>query len=393
MASADTNKKKVVFVNPMIVTGKNLGWYSIQMTKIGSLISDEFRPLIITGTSFLRMNSHRTIDDVSVFASKSIRIPILSQIFYALGEWFANLEKRLDAWKPDCIVCAEDFSLSTLQCIQYGKKKGIPTILYSGLYYYAGLLNGLPHYIFSKTIGRKIYLRSDAIVAKTRSAKLFLENLRCDSRKIHVIPPTIDMTRFKRVKEDMLTRKYSTLGKIVILFVGSLIPVKNPMALLEAFRELCEDKDAHLIMVSSQGSLSGDVSRYVRQNNLQSKVTIIPYMPLSDMPILYSSADILVSSSLMEIFGMTMLESLSCGTPVIATPTAGANELIVNGENGQISSDFEASSIAQSMKFVLNDKPELIGDSDKIRLSIIGKFDELTIAKSWKKLLHAVMSS
>ncbi|MFW9886937.1 MAG: glycosyltransferase family 4 protein [Candidatus Thorarchaeota archaeon] len=383
--------KRVLFVNPLLASHGNLSQYNVQMTRIGSLISDSFKSVVITGTLMLPQKTIRTVDGVPVIAVQSAGIPFLKHMFYALGEWFMNFEDLIDTFQPDCLVCTEDFSLSTLQGIRYGKRKGIPTLVYSGLYLNAGFPFGLPHFAFSRTIGTRIYRDASAVIAKTSSAAQFLEKAGCSTKKIQVIPPTINTSQFQSTEPPHWMASLRESNKKLILFVGELTSNKNPVALIETLAKVRETKDVVLLMIVTDGPKAAEVAKAIRKNNLRPYVKILKNVPLHDMPSFYSAADVLMSLSGVEIFGMSILESLSCGTPVVSTPTAGPADMIVDGLNGYLAKDFTSEAIADALLMILDNESGEAMSSAEIRSSIEGRFDEHTVAGMWRCLLATVL--
>ncbi|MFW9887108.1 MAG: glycosyltransferase family 4 protein [Candidatus Thorarchaeota archaeon] len=393
MENAYKRSSRVLFVNPLLASHRRLAQYSVQMTRIGALISELYEPALLTGSSILPVNTARTIDGVSVYITKSIQIPILKRLFYALGEWFQGLDFILKSYHPDCLVCAEDLSLSTLQCIRHGRRLEIPVIVYSGLYINTGFPMGLPHFVYSKTVGRSVYSDADALVAKTTRAAQYLHAVGYPSKRIYIVPPTIDMERFQKCKPPKWFSSLKKEDQKVMLFVGGLTAHKNPTLLMDALVRVRESENAVLYAVVKDGAKARAFMNMIRKNNLQPFVKILKNVPAIDMPGLYSAADVLVSTSLVEIFGMNLLECLACGTPVVSTPTAGPTDMIIDGLNGYLARDFSSESIADALLSVLRRSSEYSLSAQAIRSSIIGKFDEQTVAKKWIRILTRVIGS
>jgi D-inositol-3-phosphate glycosyltransferase len=72
-----------------------------------------------------------------------------------------------------------------------------------------------------------------------------------------------------------------------------------------------------------------------------------------DLPLFYSAADVCVVPSYYESFGLVALESLACGTPVVATKVGGAESIIQHGQTGYLVADNEPCSLAEKIMLAL----------------------------------------
>jgi glycosyltransferase involved in cell wall biosynthesis len=99
--------------------------------------------------------------------------------------------------------------------------------------------------------------------------------------------------------------------------------------LIEAIDEVrYHDRRAHLV-IGGRGPLEAELRRRIRSVGLQQHVTLAGYIPEDVLPLYYQCADLFVLPSIdLEGFGLVTLESLACGTPVMATRTGANAELL-----------------------------------------------------------------
>ena len=103
------------------------------------------------------------------------------------------------------------------------------------------------------------------------------------------------------------------------------------------------------------------------------------YFPHSDLFKLYKNHDVYVNLARIESFGITMIEAIACGLPVISFNTKGANELVLNKENGYLLMNYDAKEMAD----FLMTKYETIFKNKTIDSSTVEKFDLETICKQF----------
>ncbi|MCK0123652.1 glycosyltransferase [Gelidibacter sp. F2691] len=101
------------------------------------------------------------------------------------------------------------------------------------------------------------------------------------------------------------------------------------------------------------------------------------------MPLLINSCDVCVSTSLIETFGIATLEALFCGIPVVSTRNGGIDEFI-SSESGILCDIGDYSGISEALAKILN--KEIVFSADKIRESVMGKFD----TKAFKKRMMLI---
>ncbi|NLF00971.1 MAG: glycosyltransferase family 4 protein [Anaerolineales bacterium] len=141
-----------------------------------------------------------------------------------------------------------------------------------------------------------------------------------------------------------------------VLFVGTLEPRKNVPGLLRAYR-LVRDRgvtEEPLVLVGGKGWLYQDVFEQTDRLGLREHVRFLHGVEDAALPALYNGAGVLVIPSFYEGFGLTALEAMACGTPVIAAQRASLPEVV--GEAGLLVDPDDPQAIADAMARVLNDR-------------------------------------
>lgn len=115
------------------------------------------------------------------------------------------------------------------------------------------------------------------------------------------------------------------LPRDYILFVGSIEPRKNLVALLRAWDELSDEFRECCLVVAGA---AGPVFRHVALPPSTARVRFLGRVPEMDLPGLYAGAMLFVLPSLDEGFGLSALEAMACGTPVLASNGGALPELL-----------------------------------------------------------------
>ena len=172
---------------------------------------------------------------------------------------------------------------------------------------------------------------ADAVVAVSHSA-------RHDLLKFHHIPDDRVTVvheaagpEFRRIEDERLRARirmrYCLPGKFV-LYVGAIEPRKNLPRLMEAFAEARRQGVTHeLVCVGPYGWSSRDLYQRVDQLGLRSVVHFTGYVPVEDLPVIYTLAEMFVFPSIYEGFGLPVVEAMACGTPVITANTSSLGEI------------------------------------------------------------------
>jgi len=155
--------------------------------------------------------------------------------------------------------------------------------------------------------------RCDQIIVSSQFTKRFLEKqLRFDSSKVTVIKYGVDHSFFSP-KPGILRRKEKT--------VFSIVRWGNAEQILHAFQRIRKEVPNSTFLLgltkSFETQFQAHIAKLTRKMDLQDSVKLLYNIPLYELPKFYRSADVYVSASLGG-FSLTLLESMACGTPVVA---------------------------------------------------------------------------
>ena len=193
----------------------------------------------------------------------------------------------------------------------------------------------LPHARVGHAAQYALARRADAIIAVSEATKRdIVERLRVPESRIRVIPEAVDTAFVPPPRERALARvrdrfKVSTP---YVLYVGQFDPRKNMDGLMSAFAgAAARHPELRLVVAGDLGKLAPFLYEALDRGRApRDRVVLAGHVSDADLAALYAGAECLLHAAFLEGFGLTALESLSAGTPVVAF-RAGAVEEVVGG--------------------------------------------------------------
>lgn len=167
-----------------------------------------------------------------------------------------------------------------------------------------------------------------------------------------ILPLCVDTDRFGFVEEPQTVRDGLDLptDRTILLTVRRLVPRTGVDTLVEAMNAVVEEHPDALLLVGGTGYLESQLEAKVRESGLQEHVELLGFVPEADLPTYYGAADFFVMpTKQLEGFGLSTIESLSCGTPVIATPVGANAELLEPLNERLVCADASAESLAERL--------------------------------------------
>lgn len=170
---------------------------------------------------------------------------------------------------------------------------------------------------------------ADACVAPSNYARDYMlknEQLHCEH-----IPCGVDMTHFRPLRKKNLSEPR-------ILCTAALHDErKNIPLLVKAFEMLLRDGTKAVLQLAAE--TTSETNRRLASlvgNDIMNFIEILPAVTHTELPDYYSEASVTVLPSVSETFGMTLIESLACGTPVVGTQSGALPEIINNPDVGSL---------------------------------------------------------
>lgn len=195
------------------------------------------------------------------------------------------------------------------------------------------------------------------LVATEVEKATLVEKCRLDAARVAVVPFGVNTANFDiRSTREARERAGLPMETPVILFVGRFVSLKGIERLMEAVSMLRMPEDLRLLLIGGDGASSASTLKLKalsRRLGIDRKVMIPGRIEHDELVNYYNAADVVAVPSYYESFGLVVLESLACGTPVVATPVGVVESVVKTGENGIVVRDQTAAGIARSLSRVL----------------------------------------
>ena len=169
--------------------------------------------------------------------------------------------------------------------------------------------------------------------------------------RIVLVPPGIDLDLFRPAHGDERPTQPS------VLFLGGLEHRKGVDTLMEAFAAVARSRPDVQLRLAGAGSLEPQLRAQAAREPLAGRVALLGRVGRAEVPALLRSSTLLALPSLGEPFGMSALEALASGLPVVATDAGGLADLVPGGGNRKVP-PAEPAALARALDDVLGLRPE-----------------------------------
>ena len=232
--------------------------------------------------------------------------------------------------------------------------------------------------------------QSDAVTAVSNYlAEKTVQNFN-PSKKIEVIYNFIDPEFYQRHDTYNLKSQLAPYGEKVFMHISNFRPVKRVPDTIRILNEVIKKHPAKLLLVGD-GPDRTECESLVRELKLNDHVRFLGKQ--TSIVELLSIADLFLLPSQSESFGLSALEAMSCGVPVIGSNIGGIPEVVSHGETGYVA---ELGDVERMAKYAISlfDNPKKFKIfSENSRKKAIEKFDSNLIVPQYIKLYERLLNN
>ena len=227
-------------------------------------------------------------------------------------------------------------------------------------------------------IETKVIATADRIIAFSPHERDAMARLyAADANKITLVPCGVDLEVFRPLNQKAVRSSLGLNGEKILLYVGRVEPIKGLDLVVETAAQMDSEDGVRMIVVGAD--VNGDremdrVRQLAREKDLEDKIDFVGQVDHDDLPLYYNAADVCVVPSYYESFGLVALESMACGTPVVATRVGGLSTIIHHGRTGYLKSWRCPEAFANSVEMIIssNGLQQSMGEAARKRAEGMG---------------------
>jgi glycosyltransferase involved in cell wall biosynthesis len=238
-------------------------------------------------------------------------------------------------------IDAHYFYPDGVAAIWLGRRFGLPVVITAR----GSDVTQFPAYAVPRRLILRAAAEAAAIITVSAGLRGALMDLGVAGDKITVLRNGVDLAVF-RPQDQAVVRRALGVGPKTLVSVGALIPRKGHDRTIGALALL---PGWHLV-IAGEGPDRSRLEALARRLGVGARVVFLGAVPHRDLPALFSAADLSVLASSREGWANVLLESMACGTKVIASPIAAMREVVQAPDAGLIARENSPAGIAEAVR-------------------------------------------
>ena len=255
--------------------------------------------------------------------------------------------KKIKKWNLDVIHTQTEFAIGTFARV-LGKQLDIPVVhTYHTMYedyihyvtkgYFDGISKKIVEYITKFYCDTTI---EELIVPTKKTYDLFKEKYKYD-RNVHIIPTGIEIERFYKEKLNKdkvlnLKKKLGLLNDKVILYLGRISCEKRIDFLIKNQVNLIKKINNCKLLIVGDGPELDEYKKLVSKLKIEDHVIFTGKVPWNEVPYYYAISDVFATNSDFETQGLTVIEAMAAGIPVVALDDDAFRNVVIDGLTGYL---------------------------------------------------------
>jgi glycosyltransferase involved in cell wall biosynthesis len=341
------------FSDALTSSGYGLGRYASELLRALGQVAPEIK--LRSVSAHVEVDADRTTSETPSAHNPrarqcSVRLPYRRKI--VAGLWTSLGLPRLEHWIPwaDLVHCVElDYRIAT-------RKPLIVTIHDIGPLTHPELFRK-SHPWLLKIALNSVIQRAAAIICVSRTTADAVESYtKCRlGDRLTIIPEGVSEEFFQSGDLKPVAKPGDSLthGAPYFLWAGSLNPRKNLSRVIDSFEQVASRIPHHLVLTGGLGWGSEETLRRIRSSVAAQRIHLPGRVSDAELRSLYRQATAFVYVSLMEGFGLPILEAMTCGCPVITSNISSMPE--VAGDAAFLVDPIDTNEIAEAMYCLATD--------------------------------------
>ena len=214
-------------------------------------------------------------------------------------------------------------------------------------------VNLIPRYRLPRAMIRWAAARAAGMITVARALKDDLVSVGIPAERIDVLRNGVDLQLFRPIDREAERRKLG-LTRTTLLSVGHLVPRKAHDLVIQALRRL-PDMD---VIIIGEGPERAALGALAQGSGVGDRVRFAGALAQQELRNYYGAADALVLASSREGWANVLLESMACGTPVVATDVGGSREVVAAPESGVLIAERTPEALADAVRRLFEHYPD-----------------------------------
>lgn len=223
------------------------------------------------------------------------------------------------------------------------------------------------------------------ITVSDYSRRQLLETVGGNPNKVKVVYNGVSEASNVQFPDRDFLKAKGLSGQRLLVFVGRFIPRKNLSFLLKIFAEINQKYADVCLVLVGDGELRPELQRQVRADGLEGKVVFAGFVSEAEKQQWLKTADVFVSTSLLEGFGLNVAEAMACGCPVVVGNSGALSEIVVNEQTGYVVPPGDKTIFKNRILSILDDR------ALRIRLGVSAR-DHIRSHFTWERCAREVLS-
>ena len=195
--------------------------------------------------------------------------------------------------------------------------------------------------------------QATASISVSKALSDGLASIGVDRTKLMVLRNGVDLAHFYPVPQLNARRALSWRDEPTLLSVGNLVENKGHHIAIEMLTHLPE----YRLAITGDGPEQAALKQHAQHLGVDQRVLFTGRIAQKDLPTYYSAADVLILASSREGWPNVLLESMACGTPVVASGIGGIPEVVAATVAGRLVSDRSAKAFSDAVRDLLLNCP------------------------------------
>jgi L-malate glycosyltransferase len=232
---------------------------------------------------------------------------------------------------------------------------------------------------------------SDGVTSVSNELKdRVIRTIDCGATDIEVIPNFVDTERFQPGRDADKRLSMAGPDEKLVIHVSNFRAVKRPLDVVRAFAAVASQVKARLVMVGD-GPEQASARELARELGVDERCRFVGvYDAIWE---LLPQADVFFLPSEYESFGLSALEAMACGVPVLASNTGGLPEVVRHGVDGLLVEPGDVEGMSRGLLSLLSDDAMRARMGEAAREAATSRFRREALVPVWESYYQRILSA